>query len=153
MKPEISDGGNIKSLIRDQVVGTGLATIDQNSINRIWIQFHIFICPDFIFFLSKVLPLTWYQPNQVRTFRTRKEWKIVKTLDFKFSSAEPCSKMFDPSFRGEFAPWTELEIESAINTTCVSSGFDIFGWTFSSYFSLFRLRQFALIFKICICII
>ena len=43
--------------------------------------------------------------------------KILRNCNFKFNSAEPCSKMFDPSLSGEFAPWTELEIESAINIT------------------------------------
>ena len=59
--------------------------------------------------------------------------KTLKTCNFKFNSAEPCSKIFDPSLSGEFAPWTELDIESAINITWVSSGSDIFEWTFASY--------------------
>ena len=60
--------------------------------------------------------------------------KTLKTCNFKFNSAEPCSKIFDPSLSGEFAPWTELDIESAINITWVSSGSEILGWTFGSYF-------------------
>ena len=60
--------------------------------------------------------------------------KILRNCNFKFNSAEPCSKMFDPSLSGEFAPWTELEIESAINITWVSSGSEFFGWTFASYY-------------------